>query len=62
MRNCTRLQCVMAGETPDENDLFPSTPLDEQQLKELFMKSNQGNFKLTKKNISHHLAAAVRYS
>ena len=52
----------MAGETPDENDLFPSTPLDEQQLKELFMKSKQGNFKLTKKNISHHLAAAVRYS
>ena len=21
------------GETPDENDLFPSTPLDEDQLK-----------------------------
>ena len=23
---------VVAGETPDENDLFPSTPLDEDQL------------------------------
>ena len=22
-----------AGETPDENDLFPSTPLDEEQLR-----------------------------
>ena len=23
----------LAGETPDENDLFPSTPLDEDQLR-----------------------------
>ena len=25
-------QIIFAGETPDENDLFPSTPLDEDQL------------------------------
>ena len=24
--------CLYPGETPDENDLFPSTPLDEDQL------------------------------
>ena len=23
---------LLVGETPDENDLFPSTPLDEEQL------------------------------
>ena len=27
-----RSDCVVAGQTPDENDLFPSTPLDEDQL------------------------------
>ena len=27
------LQLCCLGETPDENDLFPSTPLDEDQLK-----------------------------
>ena len=31
--NQTFLQLCCLGETPDENDLFPSTPLDEDQLK-----------------------------